>query len=219
MLDIQFEEEIESWEIPALRGAVVATVGINSILFHNHSKDNFRYAYPLIQYKRINKKPHLICIEQGVDEAYRFFENKQEGIMLGKRLYELKVEKLGLNSFTMQVWDKSFDYFIQEWLPLNQKNFVEYAKLNSELEQLEFLEKILIGNILSFAKGLEWNIESQIKLRIKNIVRTSFIKVKDVKREAFTINFSTNVFLPNHIGLGKNASIGFGVVKSVNDKK
>ncbi|HAG16169.1 MAG TPA: hypothetical protein DCG69_06540 [Bacteroidales bacterium] len=219
MLDIQFEEEIEAWEVPSLRGAVVATVGKENILFHNHSDTNFRYSYPLIQYKRVNKKPHLICIEQGVDEVYRFFENKQEGIMLGKRLYELKVEKLSLNSFTMQVWDKSFDYFMQEWLPLNQKNFVEYAKLNSELERLEFLEKILIGNILSFAKGLEWNIESQIKLRIKNIVRTSFIKVKDVKREAFTINFSTNIFLPNHIGLGKNASIGFGVVKSVNDKK
>ena len=28
ILDIEFENEISAWEIPALRGAIVATVGI-----------------------------------------------------------------------------------------------------------------------------------------------------------------------------------------------
>jgi len=215
VLDVQFENEIKVWEVPAFRGAIIETSGKENVLFHNHIKSEYRYSYPLIQYKRIGKKPHLVCIEDGVDEVHHFFENKQEGLKLGERLYELKVEEIKLNTFVMQVWDKSFNYFLQDWLPLNQKNYQAFKAISSEIEQLEFLEQILKGNILSFAKGVNWNIDKEIKLRIKNIVRTNILTVKKVKREAFTLNFSSNIFLPNYIGLGKNASMGFGVVRVV----
>ena len=215
ILDIGFENSIEPWEIAAFRGAVIESAGRNNTLFHNHLKENYRYSYPLIQYKRIKKRPHLFCIEEGVDEVHHFFENKQEGLMLGNRPYELKVEQIRLNKFTMQVWDKTFFYFLQDWLPLNQKNYKDYKMLSTEIEQMEFLEKILIGNILSFAKGIGWKVDKEVKLRIKEIKRINIISVKGVKREAFTLTFDTNVFLPNHIGLGKNASLGFGVVKQV----
>jgi len=212
LLDIEFENEIAIWEVPAFRGAIVETAGRKNTLFHNHLGKDYRFAYPLIQYKRIRKKPHLICIEDGVDEVHHFFENKQEGLLLGKREYELKVDSIRLNKFTLQIWDKSFNYFMQDWLPLNQKNYPAYKALNSEIEQIEFLEKILTGNILSFAKGVNWNVDKEIKLRIHDIVRTNIISVKGVKREAYTLNFTSNCFLPNNIGLGRNASLGYGTV-------
>ena len=212
ILDIAFENEIAAYEVPAFRGAVIETAGKENTLFHNHLGKDYRFAYPLIQYKRIRKKPHLVCIEDGVDEVHHFFENKQEGLILGDRPYELKVDSIRLNRFTMQVWDKSFNYFMQDWLPFNQENYKRYKEMASELEQMEFLEKILKGNILSFAKGIEWNVDKEIRLRIGEIVRTNVISVKGIKREAFTLTFTTNVFLPNHIGLGRNASLGFGVV-------
>ena len=60
------------------------TAGRENTLFHNHLGKDYRFSYPLIQYKRIRKKPHLFCIEDGVDEVHHFFENKQEGLMLGE---------------------------------------------------------------------------------------------------------------------------------------
>ncbi len=219
ILDVAFENPIEPWEVPAFRGAVIESAGRINTLFHNHLKDSFRYAYPLIQYKRIGKKPHLFCIEQGVDEVHHFFENKQEGLMLGKRPYELKVDQIRLNRFTMQVWDKTFNYSLYDWLPLNQDNFKNFKELSSDFDKIEFLEKVLTGNILSFAKGISWNVDKDIKLRITQIIKTKIISVKGIKREAFGIDFKTNVFLPNHIGLGKNASLGFGVVKQKKDMK
>ncbi len=219
ILDIAFENPIEAWEVPAFRGAVVESAGRENTLFHNHLNDKFRYAYPLIQYKRIRKKPHLVCIEEGVDEVHHFFENKQEGLVLGDRPYELKVDSISLNKFTMQVWDKGFTYFMQDWLPLNQKNYTGYKQLASEIDRMVFLEKILTGNILSFAKGVGWNVDKEIKLRINEIVRTTTLSIKGIKREAFTLRFGTNVFLPNHIGLGRNASLGFGVVWERKGKK
>lgn len=212
VLDISFENEIAVYEVPAFRGAIIETAGKENTLFHNHLGKDYRFSYPLIQYKRIRKKPHLVCIEDGVDEVHHFFENKQEGLMLGDRPYELKVDSIRLNRFTMQVWDKSFNYFIQDWLPFNQDNYKKYKEMTSELEQFEFLENILKGNILSFAKGIGWSVDKEIKVRIGEIIRTNIISVKGVKREAYTLIFSTNVFLPNHIGLGRNASLGYGVL-------
>ena len=219
VLDVEFENEISAWEIPAFRGAIVNTAGVENTLFHNHLGKNYRFAYPLIQYKRIRKKPHLVCIEDGVDEVHHFFENKQEGLMLGDRPYELNVENIRLNRFTMQVWDKSFNYFMYDWLPLNQRNYQLFKSFDSEIEQKEFLEKILRGNILSFAKGINWTVENEIKVRINEIIRKKIIKVKGVPRETFTLTFSSNVFLPNHIGLGKNASMGYGVIQEIKNRK
>ena len=55
ILDVSFENEIRSWEVPVFRGAIIATAGRDHTLFHNHKDEGFRYAYPLIQYKRIDK--------------------------------------------------------------------------------------------------------------------------------------------------------------------
>jgi len=42
--------------------------------------------------------------------------------------------------------------------------------------------------------------------------------VKKVMREAYTLEFSTNVFLPDFIGLGRNVSRGYGLVRPVREK-
>jgi hypothetical protein len=219
LLDIEFENEIKAYEVPAFRGAVIATAGQEKTLFHNHLGKDYRFSYPLIQYKRIRNKPHLVCINDGVDEVHHFFENKQEGLMLGDRPYDLNVENIRLNRFTMQVWDKSFTYFIRDWLPLNQKNYQQFKAIGSEIEQFEFLEKVLRGNILSFAKGINWEVDKEVKVRVKELVRRNIIRVKGIPREAFSLVFTTNVFLPNNIGLGKNASLGFGVVSERKKRK
>ena len=213
LLDIEFENEIQPWEVPAFRGAVIESAGRKNILFHNHKQDKFVYSYPLIQYKRIGKKPHLVCIEEGVDEIHKFFENMQEGVFLNDRPYELKIGNLRLNTFTMQVWDKAFYYHLNDWLPLNQDNFKKYQTIEDENEKIQFLNKILTGNILSFAKGINWTIDKPIITKIDTIDRIKTLRIKGVPRVVFTVSFKTNVFLPSNIGLGKSSSLGYGIVR------
>lgn len=213
VLDIEFEQEIQPWEVPAFRGAVIETAGRSNILFHNHKQDKFVYAYPLIQYKRINKKPHLVCIEEGVDEIHKFFENMQEGVFLNERAYELKIGNLSLDTFTMQVWDTAFHFHLNDWLPLNQNNYEKYNEIDDQNEKLQFLNKILTGNILSFAKGINWTIDKPIITKIDKIDRIKTLRIKGIPRVVFTVSFKTNVSLPQNIGLGKNSSLGYGIVR------
>jgi len=213
LLHIEFDTEIEAGEIPAFRSAIIEKVGRENILFHNHLKnDGFLYKYPLIQYKRIGRRPAIICIDFGVDEIHKFFENRNWDIKVNNRWLEMKIAKLNLNQFVMQVWDRPFDYVIRNWIALNQDNYQKYMDLEVITDKVHFLEKTLTGNILSFAKGIEWNVDRQIELTIKDIRPVSQINLKGKWLAGFNVEFASNVFLPNYIGLGKAVSKGLGVV-------
>lgn len=217
-LHIEFENALELDQVPRFRSEVIRIAGRENVLFHNHIDDSYRYSYPLIQYKSIFGRAGITCLEDGVDAVHLFFEKKRRKIRLGDSSTELLVEKMFLNHYNMQAWNKSFNYHIRNWLALNQVNHKHYGELNSENEKMEFLEKILTGNIISLGKGIGWNIDKKIEVEITGFTRERLLKVKETKRKAISLDFNCNVFLPDFLGLGKNVSIGYGNVKRINTK-
>ncbi len=212
-LRIQFDIEIQPYEIPAFRGAVIAKVGNEHILFHNHLNDReFLYGYPVIQYKRIGRNPALVCVDYGIEEVHHLFNQKSLDILIGQRPVTLSVKNLQMDQYTLQVWEKSFDYRLYNWLALNQENYLAYQKLTNELARTEFLESVLKANILSFAKGMKWDVDRTISLRIDEILKSKIVPYKQQKLLAFDVKFRSNVFLPDYLGLGKGVSLGFGTV-------
>ena len=67
-LTIQFNTPLKRRELPLFRGAIIAAISTGNILFHNHNEGStLRYAYPLIQYKRIGGKLiEYIPLQQGL---------------------------------------------------------------------------------------------------------------------------------------------------------
>lgn len=221
ILSIVFDTEILGHELPAFRGAIVEKAGRENIIFHNHLDDKkYLYKYPLIQYKRIGKKPCILCIDYGVDEIHKFFEKDSWDIKISDRWLNMKIARLNMNQFNMQVWDHMFDYSIRNWIALNQDNYGKYLSMDSMQDKLGFLENTLKANILSFAKGIEWKIDKQIEVKIKEFHSSHSVTLKEKKLMGFNLDFATNVFLPDFIGLGKSVSLGYGVVKRLkNDQK
>lgn len=218
ILQVVFENEIESYELSAFRAAVIEQTGRKYDLFHNHTENKEIYRYPLIQYKRIYKNPAILCIEEGVDQLHHFFENKCEIIMIGDKQLELKVKQLQMNQFTMQVWDSWFYYNIENWVALNEENYLKFNAIDSLSDQLLFLEKTLIANIIAFAKGINWTIDKEIKVSITQMNDPKIIKIKNTRFTTFNLSFKSNVFLPNYIGLGKSVSKGFGMVREIKER-
>lgn len=220
LLRIQFDTDIEAYEIPAFRGAVIAKTGNEHIIFHNHLNDReFLYGYPVIQYKRIGKNPAIICIDYGVDEIHHLFYNTNLEIVVGQRPVSLVVKNLQMQQYNLQVWEKHFEYRLYNWLALNQENYEKYQALKDELSQTLFLENILKANIISFAKGVKWDIDKQISLRIDALIKAKIVPYKQQKLLAFDIRFRSNVFLPDFVGLGKGVSLGFGTVSQVKNNR
>lgn len=221
VLTIIFDNEISQIEIPMFRGAIISKVPAEYTLFHNHTDDGFRYRYPLIQYKRIGGKAAIVCIGEGADAIGQFFANADFDLQIGNRSATFKVCKVEPNRVLIQPWEQIFKYTCRKWLPLNKENYEQYKNLEGVAERALFLQKILIGNILSMCTGLGIHIEKNIECSVTNISDTNVYKYKGVLMTGFDIEFKTNMLMPDYIGLGKGVSLGFGMIKqqTINSNK
>lgn len=213
VLVIRFNNSIDRDEIPLFRGAIANAIEDANLLFHNHLEDGqLRYSYPLIQYKRINQKASIVCLGEGTDVIGQFFAACNFHVVLGDRQVKLEVESVKASQCLVQIWDHAFSYRIHRWLPLNKENYETYQKTDSLAEKNALLERILSGNMLSFAKGFGIHFESQTMCKLTPVNRSYVTLYKGVKMTAFDAEFKTNVSLPDYIGLGKGVSIGMGTV-------
>ena len=220
ILILRFNNQIYQNEVSLLRGAINEELKEkNDVLFHNHEGESFRYAYPLIQYKRINRNAVLVCINEGTETVGLLLNKGTFECRLGERIVEMEIDSVKANQFLIQTWESSFVYYLRKWLPLNQDNYIEYQKLEGIAEKCQFLERILVGNILSMGKGLGIRFETEIICKITDIANTTLLQYKNVKMMAFDVEFKTNLSLPDYIGLGKGASTGFGMVARKREKK
>lgn len=211
ILVVRFTNQLTLAEIPYFRSAVIKALGNKTdLLFHNHTDDGFRYAYPLIQYKRINGKAAIICIGEGTESIGNFFIHLHEPLKIGNREMVLELENIKSSSTIIQVWNATFSYSLRKWLPLNQVNRNKYELMSDLKDRVLFFEKILTGNILSFAKGLGIHFEKQVTCGITGMEEKGVMRYKQINFETFDIEFWSNVYLPNYIGLGKGVSHGFG---------
>ena len=219
---IRFNNELRFNEVPLLRSGVLSIMQHNAnVLFHNHTADDgFRYSYPLIQYKRINRKAAIVCFGEGCSTVGEFFATQNMKFMMGEQLVELNLERLQPRKFVIQVWDTMFTYTLRKWLPFNQDNYRKYTSIEGVAEKALFLQNILIGNMLSMTKGLGIHIDKEILCNITEVSSPRIVRAKGVKLMSFDIEFKSNLSIPDYAGIGKHASIGYGtIVKKRNNNK
>lgn len=216
VLKLDFDANVLPQDIPKLRGAIIEKTERAKILFHNHLDDNkFRYAYPLIQYKSIKGKASIICIDEGTEEIHALFRTKDMNLKIGDKNQNLLMSGLNAKFFNIQTQDRLLEYNSYKWLGLNSENFEKYIELKDIDEQKRFLEKIMIGNILALAEGIGYKVKNDIKVYITMIESVKMVRYKNAKMLSFNLRFKTNFFIPNYLGLGKGASIGFGNVMQI----
>jgi hypothetical protein len=218
IFDVVFNNKIKSFEIEAFRGAISKLVGYEHISFHNHLSDSkVTYAYPLVQYKIKNGKASFSFIANGVEDARTFFLQNNWEIEISGRKIKLEIDTFQLRNGVFDIGDDLKLYRVKQWMPLNQENFKRYVLLKTVDEKINMLEGILIGNILSMGKSLEWHITDKIQLKIVEVFDEKKVTFKKNSVMTFDVLIQSNVILPNNIGLGKGVSHGFGIIEKTKD--
>lgn len=210
-----FDQNISEEEIPLFRGAIIHMLdNRQNLLCHNHlDSDKFRYSYPLVQYKIIDGKAAVVALNEGITLVRELCSSPSIKILLGSREVTLGVAKQTICEFSLNIASVPFRYRLKRWLPLNSQNYKVYRFLHNDVDRMELLERILKGNMLSFAKGLGHTVDQLISAHILNVSATYKQRNKQTLLMAFDIEFETNFMLPDYVGLGKNASIGYGWIE------
>ena len=220
ILNVRFNNELRNDEVGLFRGAVLAKLQeASSVLFHNHLGTNFRYSYPLIQYKRQGGKASIVCLEEGTEAIGELFAAGDFCFRIGSRTVRMEIASITARQVLVQLWDTLFVYRLNRWLPLNEENYRVYQMLEGLADRYVFLEKKLIGNILSCAKGMDIYFENRVVCKIVEVEEPYWVSYKGVRMMAFNLCFKSNISLPEGIGLGKGVSLGNGILHGYSVKE
>lgn len=212
VLVVRYGTEIAEREIPYLRGAVIQAAGCDNILLHNHVDEQLRYSYPMVQYKRLDGRAAIVCIDSGLEAVRDIIALDLPQVRLGRRITALPAPALELEETEVALTDETITYRATRYFPLNQANHRRYNSTDSLIERYRLVEQCIVGNILSFAKGIGVFFDGTVTAQLVAVSHTELYDFKDIRLRGFDLVFKTNVRLPSYIGLGKHASLGAGTI-------
>jgi len=217
IIRVEFQDTIHFNEICEFRNAVIERVGEKNGYFTNiiPARD-VRYAYPLIQYKQLYGKAAIVCLNEATDELHNFFSKEQNPLALNNKTIRLNLDALRFSEHQLNINpDKLYEYSFRNWVAITQKNLKEYKMLNDISEIMDFLRTIMFSNLRNICEGLGQMWDNAIELNIKKIFHGKIHTIKDASVQSFTGVFVSNIYLPDYIGIGKFASIGYGTIKRI----
>ena len=213
---IQFEGKLAEREIPSFRGAVMAYAD-NDPLYHNHTEDaGFQFRYPLIQYKVLDGMPAIVGVDAGALSLESLFSlGDSFEWQIGPVMRQFIVRKKCPGYFlTDENAAGSFRYSLHKWMPFNRENFNVWQQTTGLAKKVALLDAILCGNILTLYKAFGVFFEREIHAEILELEQFT-VTYKGVKMVAFDAVIETDIALPEHLGIGKGVSHGFGVVERI----
>jgi len=111
----------------------------HSPLLHNHFEDgSLRYAYPLVQYKVVDKVPMLTGLGEGGRLLIKLFL-KIKKLKIDGVEYTLNAKNIENKIIELRELSTLIEYrFKTLWMALNQKNFNQYSTLKTDMEKTRF---------------------------------------------------------------------------------
>lgn len=187
-------------------------------IVHNHDRETGKniYRYPLIQFKLIDHVPAIVSITEEAVALFGEIFMKLDRIEIDGLEIPIHEKDLKIEEVPFGFSDETFMYDLTSpWLGLNQKNYETYQKSATEESRKALLRRTLTGNILSMCKSLGHRLNPEETLKTDLRVKEMTVTLKGQKMLGFTGTFKTNFMIPDHLGLGKSVSRGFGMVRRI----
>jgi hypothetical protein len=194
-----------------LRGYIGSKFSDYPILHHHISEVGYLYTYPRVQYKILGGTPYILGIEEGA-AVLREISDALRELVLNNNTYRITQRVLYDQEVVVGPSRRNQQYiFITPWLALNPANYEKYREIKEWRDKKDFLNGILVGNILSMCKGLGIVVDKH--LHVHSHLDAGKVEYKNAPLMGFTGEFRVNFVIPDLFGLGKGVSQGFGVVK------
>ena len=189
-------------------------VELHHHLNSSEGDSKLKHEYPKIQYNIKGNKAILLGIEENAISVLRNVVMNVKELILGPNKYNIVEINAHYDDTEFGIVNSGrvFLYkFLSPWLALNSENYKKFT-IATIKERRKLLKSILIGNILSMSKHLGYNVPDTIQVEIELTPMKVFYK--DIPLVGFKGIFETNFLIPDHVGIGKAVSHGFGIVKS-----
>lgn len=209
-----------------LRGYFGELFREHSPLLHNHLESDeqqadtsvrYRYAYPLVQYKVLDRVPTLVGLGEGATLLTQLFLRMRE-LDIDGQIYPVLSKHIRHEPVTLGMADDLVEYrFATLWMALNQANYRDYRRY-SEVERSAQLKRVLTTQVLATFREFGLWLEPHERVMVRPVVDERTTQFKNQTMVAFSGGFVANVILPDGMGLGKAVSRGFGSVQRAKEE-
>jgi len=200
------------FSIAELRSYFTGKLGEYTVL-HKSNDDGFIHRYPAVQCKGIKNSLVVIGISQGA-EVLKQLSLAEDKIMAGKNTCTILTRDAAIcrEEFGISGTTNTYE-FLMPWLALNQQNQRKFYDLKGKPERDEFMRKILLKNLETLSKSLDY--KTPVPITCKAKIRFSIERMNGENIMVFLGKFRTNLRIPDYFGIGQSVSQGFGTIKSI----
>ncbi len=211
---LRFERPLVPGEATHLRGFFGSAFAEEQLLHHHRMDGSLVYDYPRVQFKVLDRTAYLIGLAAGADLVTRLWGEVDQA-RIGEETMPVLEAGLVRRWETLGETTHSIAYHFQTpWMGLNQENHRQYRAIASQDERRALVERILVGNCLSLAKAFGHRVTARLTADARRL-RPRPTRLKGIEMLAFLGTFRVNFHLPDHIGIGKSVSRGFGTVERI----
>jgi hypothetical protein len=194
-----------------LKGVIIRKFPNHAIVPFINGEYRGQIRYPRVQVKVLRSQ---LCIF-GIGDGYkvvRGFSEELEEFQIEEEVY--KVTGMDIPESDLNLDQPSEDYlrykFITPWVALNRRYLAMYRAL-VPMERAAFLNRLLVQNLLFIGRELGYEVSFTVTARVKLQSLTPRV-VEEQGSGSFKGYFTSNMHLPDYLGLGNGITKGLGTI-------
>jgi hypothetical protein len=112
---------------------------------------------------------------------------------------------------------RNYTYLLFGYTPFRSQVYNTYRTTRSLSEKTEYLRSHLYNHLSELADRISWSANSPLCLEQIRIRKEKKARLGGVLQASFDLEFQTNLFIPEFLGLGRGAAMGLGVVRPLRE--
>jgi len=215
LVTLRCNERLSLQDARFLRG-VFAGIYPNRPEFHGHGPSGLVYEHPRIQYKVVDGRGSIVGLQEG-GFLLQVAEVPMRLRLRARWLDVMAVDRI-VRTVPFGLTELSIEYkFGTPWLALNAENHGRFQveRLQGKEATNALMKKVLIGNLLSMSKSLDYEVPGLIEMTVEVEEPAEVVLKPGVALLGFLGRFRTNFLIPPLWGIGKQSARGFGTVLKI----
>ena len=194
-----------------LKGSIIRDFPDHPLVPFINGEYRGQLRYPRVQVKVLRQQLYIFGIGAGYDVVRSFHEGLIE-VPVDAQTYQVEnIETPESELAFDHPADTFLRYkFITPWVALNQRSLGQYEELVPR-ERVSYLNRLLVQNLLFISRELGFNVPFTISTRVK-LQSLSPRVVEEQGSGSFKGYFTSNMNLPDYLGLGNGITTGLGTI-------
>lgn len=113
---------------------------------------------------------------------------------------------------------KQYTYLLFGYTPFRSQAYTSYQQARSLDAKNALLQSHLLFHLSELANRMNWPAREPLSLDQLRICKEKRSRLGTILQASFDLQFRTNLFIPEFLGLGRGAQLGLGVVRPLRAK-